>query len=195
MPEILAASVGFNKLKALGQLQLAHMWVIKINKPIGASITTQNDLDYFTITARTFELPGWTRAKQKIRYLDREYTVPMGQTNEHEFSIEAVNNQNGTVFNAIFNWYKEIPTIVSASAEGLANSKAEGVFYTLSMDGKTITNAFKITGIYPMDVPVLGGWSQDAEGEHSKFTAKFAFDEVIYDDEALANKIGTEYNE
>ena len=181
----LSTSAGFNKLKGLGQLQLSHMWRIKIFKPIGVSTVSGEEFDMFSVTARTFELPALTRQKIKMRMNDREYTVPGGQTSEHEFSIEVVNDEGNKVFDIIYRWYTEIPDIVSNKS--LADSKTNAIFALLSMDGKTVKKVFEIQGIYPMDVPQLGGWNQDSDAEHSKFTCKFAFDDVIYKDSSYAS--------
>jgi len=168
----------FNRLKNLGQLQLSHMWRVQIFSP-SAGFIAQNDLDMITITARTFSgLPPLERSQIKMRYLDLEYMIPAGQTTTHEFTIDLVNDEGNTVFQSIYKWYRSIPGAVAN--QGLQSIKSDMAFTLLSMDGKTTKQKFKVFGVYPVLVPELSGWDQDATDQHSKMQLKFSFDDVDY---------------
>ncbi len=169
---------GFNRLRGIGQFQLSHLWKIKIFSP-PAGVVSQTDIDTIIITARTLSsIPGLSRGKVKVRYMDLEYTVPMGQTvtGDHELTCECLLDENGNIYSAVYNWYKAIPRIVSTV--GLNSAKSNGLILLYAMDGITVRRSYEVEGIYPMEVPELTGWDQDSSDNHIKFTMKFAFDMI-----------------
>ncbi len=178
---IFSTSVGFNKLKSIGQFQLTHLWKIRIFKPSGASnLISQDEIDEIIITARTLTgIPGYTRNKVKFRYMDREFTVPTGMTvtGDHEFSCDVLFDEYGRIYKNLFKWYKAIPHIISDM--GLQYAKSNGVIFLYSIDGETIRRSYEVTGIYPLEVPEMTGWDQDSMDNHLKVSLKFAFDEII----------------
>lgn len=169
--------MSIQRLKNLGMMQNNFMFHVSI--PIIPKLGV-NNLEF---TIRSTTIPAYTRNKNLIRYMDRQYTIPGGKEHDATWSISNLAVEGLEDWKKIVKWFFSINEF--AVGVGVEEIKADAYVKLLGLNETVVTHRFKLKGIYPLNIPETGELNQEnAEGMISH-DFELAYDEIDYNENGI----------
>ena len=165
------------RLRSIGMMQKTFMW--KISIPNIPDFGANN----FEFLARSITIPGKTKSKDQIRYLNDFFNQPSGTTFEGEATISILLDETHTVYDNILKWYDY--TDQESNVVDVEKAKTDINISLLALDKVTVNKRFQYLGCFPLNKPEISGLDQDSSDGFIAFDVTFAVDDVNFDPDNL----------
>jgi len=161
------------RLRSIGMMQKTFMWKISIpNIPNKGA----NNIEFL---ARSITIPGKTKSKDQIRYLNDFFNQPSGTSFDGEATISILLDETHTSYDDVINWYDYTDFI--SNKLGVESAKTDVNISLLGLDKTTVNKRFQYLGCFPLVKPEISGLTQDDTEGFITFDLNLAVDDVNFD--------------